>query len=148
MGRERHTLGVGLLFLLIEAIDGFSAGLTVLATAGCSLGGVDFGLAAVFAVLPTGLGLAKPCLWEDRDLVDDLVGVLSLTGASLDGVDASLAAGTLGADSRSNVRRRSARLRRAVVGSALFDLSLPIGDTDPLRKTTSMIKSITIAWQM
>ena len=129
-------MGVGLLFLLTEGIDGFNAGVTVRATAGCIFGGVVFALAAVFAMLVTGLGLAEPCLWEDRDRVDDLAGGLSLTGVAFVDADVSLAEGTLGADNRSNVRRRSARLRRAEDGSALFDRSLPTGDTDPLRKTT------------
>ena len=125
-----------MLFLLTEGIDGFNAGVTVRATAGCIFGGVDFALAAVFATLVTGLALADPCLWEDRDRVDDLADVLSLTGVALVDADASLGEGTLGAESRSNVRRRSARLRRADDGSALLDRSLPTGDTDPLRKMT------------
>ena len=147
-----RTFGVALT-LLTEGIDGFSAGVTVLATAGCIFGGIFFGLAAPFAGLATGLALEAFRRWEDSDLgvfslwEDSDLGVFSMTGAGLEGDDSSLVEGTLGADSRSIVRRRSARLRRADDdGSALFERSLPTGDIDPLRETTS--ESITGAWQV
>ena len=166
--KKYRTLGV-VLTLLTEGIDGFCAGVTVLATAGCIFGGIFFGLAAApfeaapFAGLATGLALEALRRWEESDLgvlslweesdlgvlslwEDRERGVFSLTEAGLDGDDSSLVVGTLGADSRSNVRRRSARLRRADDGSALFERSLPTGDIDPLRETTSV--SIIGAWQV
>ena len=158
--KKYRTLGV-VLTLLTDGIDGFCAGVTVLATAGCIFGGIFFGFAAPFEAAPfvapfaglgTGLALEALRLWEDNDrgvlsLWEDRErGVFSLTEAGLEGDDSSLVVGTLGADSRSNVRRRSARLRRADDGSALFERSLPTGDIDPLRETTSV--SIIGAWQV